>query len=143
MNDPSVPVQKAAITAIRSKLTTAGYSSPSSRVLFDPKPGETMPYIVIGGETVVAWPTKTTEGADVVLSYTAWATTYEAAATIADWAIRALTDRDSPLTPVGFDTSTTDLEFRGSALRNEIPAATGNRSYFGVPFSVRIRVIQQ
>ena len=142
MKDPAVYVQKAAITAIRAALNTAGYSSPSDRVLWDPKPGQTMPYLVVAGESVIPWPTKTTEGAEVTLSYTAWGTTVESAATLADYAIQSLTNRTSPITPTGFDTSSYDLEFRGTPIRDEVPTATGNRSYWGVPFRVRIRVVQ-
>ena len=142
MKDPAVAVQKAAISAIRAKFTAAGYAAPNSRILWDPKPGESMPYLVVGGETVIPWPTKTTEGAEVSLSYTAWGTTVESAATLADWAIQALTDRASPITPTGYDTSSYDLEFRGGTLRDEVPTATGSRSYWGIPFRVRIRVTQ-
>jgi hypothetical protein len=140
MKDPAIPLQKAAVTAIRSALTTAGYSSPNDRVLWDLKPGQTMPYIVVGGESVITWPTKTSEGGEVTLSYTAWGVTAEAAATIADYAIRALTSRTAPLTPSGYTMSSYDLDFRGSTIRDEVPTATGSRSYWGVPFRVRYRV---
>jgi hypothetical protein len=143
MKDPAVAVQKAAVTAIRAAFNTAGYSNPSDRVLWDPKPGQTMPYLVITGETVIPWPTKDTEGGEVTLSYTGWGTSVESAATLVDYAIQALTNRTSPLTPTGFDTSSYDLEFRGTPIRDEVPTATGNRSYWGIPFRFRIRVVEQ
>ena len=138
MTDASLPLQAAIVAALRTALTTAGYSSVNSRVLVNPAPTDAMPYIVFDGETGVEFPTKTTEGMECNVSLTAWDDNLVDAKTLGQVAIAALTDRTAPLTVSGFAVAYYGLDFRDAPQRFENPPET----YWGIPFRVRFRLVE-
>lgn len=138
MKDATRPLQAACVAAIRSKLTTAGYSTPNSRVLVNPDASDTMPYVVVASSTGVTFPTKTTEGMECTASFTCWDDDPGDADALADYVLQALTDRDNPLSVTGFTTAFVDLDFRDTPIREENPPET----YWGVPIRVRFRLVE-
>lgn len=138
MKDATVAVEAAIRSALVSALTTGGYSTPTLRVLVNPRPDDTLPYIVIAGETGVPFRTKTSEGMEVTVSMTAWDDQPTDAKTLADVAIQALTSRTSPLAVTGYVTVIGELDFR------DAPVYEGNppEEYWGIPFRVRYRLVE-
>lgn len=141
MNDPSLPLHKAIRLAVIAAMT-GGYTSPSSRVIIDPEEGTSpVPYVVMGNDTVIEFPTKTTEGGDVTHTITCWARTYTEAMTLANVVVAALTSRTSPLDVTGFTTARAMLDFRGPAIRDDA-AGEDEGALYGVPVRVRYWLVQ-
>ncbi len=138
MKDASLPLQAAIVASLRAALTTAGYSTPNSRVLTNPGPDDTMPYLALTGETGVPFRTKSTEGMECTVTITAWDDDPTDAHTLADYAIQDLTSRTSPLSVTGYTTAYSELDFRDSVQRVQEPP----EEYWGVPFRIRFRLVE-
>jgi hypothetical protein len=142
VKDPTLPLQQAVAAAIVTELTTQGYSSPALRVLVDPEPGQTLPYVVLNSASVIPFGTKTTEGGECTYTVTCWAKTHTEAQQMADYSMQAMTSRTTPLAPTGYDCAGAFLDFRGPPLREAAPG-TDSGWYWGVPVRVRYRLVEQ
>lgn len=138
MTDATRPLQAAIYTRLVSALTTAGYSSPSTRVLQNPRPSDALPYLVFTGSTAIDFGNHTNDGQELAVSLTAWAETPGAADALIETAVDALLDRTDPITVSGFTLADYRLDFRGSMLFEQ----TGPDEYYGVPLRIRYRVIE-
>lgn len=136
MKDATLPLHAAIVSAIDTALTGGAYSG----IYVGPNPddSDTLPYIQFGGSTGVPFATKSTEGMEVTYTLTAWAATFTASNTLADLALRAVTDRTAPLTVTGFGVAFAELDFREMTIRIEEPPNT----YWGTPIRVRFRMVE-
>jgi hypothetical protein len=142
MTDPRRAVHTAMVAAIVAKFTAQAYTSPAERVVIDPEEGVTpMPYVIVGNDTVIEFPTKTSEGGEVTHTLICWARTYGAGLTMANEVTQCLTDRTAMLAVTGFTTVRSDLEFSSPALKIDDPAEDEGRLY-GFPIRFRFTVVQ-
>jgi hypothetical protein len=133
MNDPTLKLRDAFGDTISSAMTTAGYTA---AVFANPDPGQSLPYVLIGGATSTPRHNKTHDGTFSTQLFIAWAATEDAAQTLAGVVLAAVTNRSAPPSVhSSVKLITHDLDQIGPVLVEETP--DGRR--FGVPVRLRHR----
>jgi len=134
MKDGRTALKQACGAKMAAAILADGTYTGSRRVLVEPVPGETLPYVVIDGTTVIPFSTKNVEGGNYTQACRAIGGTRAEAEALAAICVETLTDRSAPLDPGSdFVLSLATLDFGGEAEASNV----NEEDYYTVPFRVR------